>query len=133
METLIPPPSTYPSLLFDPDFGNARSIARSLERLGIDVVTARTSLDALRLAGEKYHRVVIVIADLANKSCLEFLDSVHRAAPRSWLVVANGKVNDELRRIAFRHGADSLVEMPVDIQALAERISAFQARARPLY
>jgi DNA-binding response OmpR family regulator len=133
METLIPPPSTYPSLLFDPDFGSASSIAHSLECLGVDVTIARSSLDALRLVSEKYHRVVIVIADLANESCLAFLDSMHRTAPRSWLVVANPKVDDELKRIAYHHGADALVGMPVDAQGLAERIAAFQARARPLY
>ena len=133
MEPLIPPPSTYPTLLFDPDLENSHSLANSLKRYGIDVRPALNSSDALQSTRGTYHRVVIVVADLANESCLLFLDSVRRATPRSWLVVANGKVDDELRTIAYRHGADALIGTPVDVHLLVERISAFQARARPWY
>ena len=133
MEPLIPRASFFPTLVFDPNIDNARMIAGSLERRGISVHIAGSAPEALRLAKDVYHRAVIVVADLTDEDCLQLLDSMHRAAPRSWLIVANGRVDRELRKLVYRHGADALVETPVDIGALVQRIASFQARSRPIY
>jgi len=64
---------------------------------------------------------------------VRFLDAIHRATPRSWVVVASAIVNETMKKLVYRHGADALVESPVDVPQLAERISSLQARSRPLF
>jgi CheY-like chemotaxis protein len=133
MQLLIPHTGFLPTLVFDPDSENARVLAGQLAARGISVRVASSSTGALRAVKDEYFRVVVVVAELANKDCLLFLDSIHRAAPRSWLIVANTKVNRELTALVYRHGGDALVKAQVDPDDLAIRIASFQATSRPAY
>ena len=51
----------------------------------------------------------------------------------SWLIVSNARVNSALRRAVYRHGGDALLQTPVNVRDLVERISGFQARSRPVW
>lgn len=133
MQPLIPDPGFFPTLVFDPDPERARAIAEQLAGRGISVRVAQSAEDALRAVTQTYFRVLFVVADLANESCLRFLDTMRRTTPRSWLIVANARVDAALRSATYRHGGDALIKAPVDVHDLAERISALQARSRPVW
>jgi DNA-binding response OmpR family regulator len=133
MQPLIPDAGFFPTLVFDPDPASARAIAEQLAGRGISVRVAQSAEDALRSARKTYFRVVFVVADLANEDCLRFLDAMRLGAPTSWLIVSNAHLDSALRRAVYRHGGDALLETPVDICDLVERISGFQSRSRPVW
>jgi DNA-binding response OmpR family regulator len=133
MQPLIPDAGFFPTLVFDSDPGSARTIAEQLAGRGVSVRVAQSPEDALRSIRQTYFRVLFVVADLASEECLRFLDAMRRTTPRSWLIVSNARVDTALRGVAYRHGGDALVEAPVDVHDLAERISGFQARSRPVW
>jgi DNA-binding response OmpR family regulator len=133
MQPLIPDAGFFPTLVFDPDPESARTIAEQLAGRGVSVRVAQSPKDALRSIRQTYFRVLFVVADLANEECLRFLDAMRRMAPTSWLIVSNARVDETLRGVTYRHGADALVEAPVDVHDLVERISGFQARSRPIW
>ncbi len=133
MQPLIPDAGFFPTLVFDPDPERARTIAEQLAGRGISVRVAQSAEDALQSTKQTYFRVVFVGADLASEDCLRFLDAMRLAAPTSWLIVSNARVDSALRRAVYRHGGDALLETPVNVCDLVERISGFQARSRPIW
>jgi DNA-binding response OmpR family regulator len=133
MQSLIPDAGFFPTLVFDPDPESARTIAEQLAGRGISVRVAQSAEDALQSSRQTYFRVVFVVADLASEDCLRFLDAMRLAAPTSWLIVSNARVDSALRRVVYRHGGDALLETPVNVCDLVERISGFQARSRPIW
>jgi DNA-binding response OmpR family regulator len=133
MEPLIPRPSFFPTLLFDPNVENACAIAARLTMHRISVRVAHSAADALESINDRYFRVIFVVADLHDRQCLRFLDSVHCAAPRSWLIVADECIDRDAEALVYRHGGDALVGTPVDVHELVDRIASFQAASRPLY
>jgi DNA-binding response OmpR family regulator len=133
MEPLIPRPSFLPTLVFDPNVENACAIAARLTTHRISVRVAHSAADALESISDRYFRVIFVVASLKDQQCLRFLDSVHRAAPRSWLVIANECVDRDTAMLVYQHGGDALVRTPVDVHDLANRIASLQAASRPLY
>jgi DNA-binding response OmpR family regulator len=132
MQPLIPDAGFFPTLVFDPDPDNARTIAAQLAGQRVSVRVVHSAEEALQSASRMYFRVLFVVADLNNKACLRFLNELHRTTPRSWLIVSNAHADKTLESIVYRHGGDALVKSPVDIHDLVERISCFQARSRPL-
>ena len=133
MQSLIPDAGLFPTLVFDPDPENARAIAEQLSGQGISVRVAQSAADVLQSVRRSYFRVLFVAADLGNEECLRFLDAVRRTTPRSWLIVSNARVDRPSRMIVYRHGGDVLVEAPVDIHDLVERIAGLRVRSRPFY
>lgn len=133
MQPLIPDPGLFPSLVFDPDIESAGQIAGHLAKQGFSTQVALSAHDALLVVKQTYFRVLVVVADLNSNDCLRFLDAMHRATPRSWLIVANAHVDQTLQNLVYRHGGDALIEAPIDVQVLSERIALMQARSRPLY
>lgn len=133
MQPLIPRVGLFPTLVFDPDIEGAARIASALEARQFSTAVAWDAHDALRFVKRTHFRVVVVVADLGNEDCRRFLRSIHRATPRSWLIVASAYVDRTLQTLVYEHGGDALVGMPVDIPELAERISILQIRSRPLY
>src|ERR1700752_2270819 len=133
MEPRISSAGFFPTLLFDPNIENACAIAAQLAMHRIPVRVAHSAADALEAIIESYFRLIFVVADLRDEQCLHFLDCVHRAAPRSWLVVGHECVNQEATTLVYQHGGDALVRTPVDVHDLADRIGSFQTVSRPLY
>jgi len=133
MQSLIPDAGLFPTLVFDPNPENARAIAEQLSRQRISVRVAQSAADVLQSVRRSHFRVLFVAADLGNEECLRFLDAVRRTTPRSWLIVSNARVDRPSRMIVYRHGGDVLVEAPVDIHDLVERIAGLRVRSRPFY
>jgi DNA-binding response OmpR family regulator len=133
MPPLIPDAGLFPTLIFDPDIVGAQQLSAKLEELRFSTHVALSARDALQSVKHTHFPVVVVVADLAVEDCARFLAAVHRATPRSWLVVANACVDEVLRKLVYRLGGDALIETPVDVLRLAERIALMQVRSRPLY
>ena len=121
----------FPTLLFDPEMAPAGQLAARLQEHHIHVAVTLSAEDALQSAKGGHFRVLVVAADAGNRDSLRFLHTLRRAAPRSWLVVMNPKIDRITEALLRRHGADAVVRAPVDIEELARRISLLQVRLRP--
>jgi DNA-binding response OmpR family regulator len=122
----------FPVLVFDPNFECGGHIAAELEKQGWTTCVAANAEDALRFVHRTYYRVVVVVGDLASDDCLGFLDALRRAAPRSWLIVENARVDEILEQCVHRHGGDALIDVSVAVEELARRISLLQVKSRPM-
>src|SRR5713226_1901834 len=77
-----------PVLLLDPQTESAAALAAYLEANGFPTRIERTGAGAQSAIKEAYFATLIVIADLDDQACLEWLEALRRIASRSWMIVA---------------------------------------------
>ena len=122
-----------PVLLLDPRMGHAAELALQLELHGFPT-HIEASAGAAHAAVEHAHfATLIVIADLHDAVGLDWLDDLRRTAPRSWMIVASPLCDRKACNLVYRHGGDACITVPVSIDDLIRRLTAFQLRARPLF
>ena len=125
--------SQEPILLLDPEMNSAAELATRLELNGFPTRIERTGAGALAAIEDTYFATLIVVADLDDNACLDWLTDLRRAALRSWLIVVSPRCDAKTCNLIYRHGGDACVTAPVSIDDLTSRLTAFQSRARPLY
>ena len=81
--------SQAPVLLVDPQLDSAAGLAAHLELHGFPTRIENTVAGAQAATKSAYFATLIVIADLDDKACLDWLDELRRAAARSWMVVVS--------------------------------------------
>ena len=133
MRTPLSTAQEFPTLLFDADMARAGQLAARLQECHIQIVVALGADDALRAAKHSQFRVLVVTAKASNRESLDFLATLRRAAPRSWVVTISPKINPTTEALLRRFGADAVVSSPVNVQELARRISLLQVRSRPSF
>jgi DNA-binding response OmpR family regulator len=122
-----------PILLLDPEMDRAAELATRLELSGFSTRIERTRAGAKAAIKDAYFATLIVIADLDDKACLNWLDEMRRDAARSWMIVVCPRCDAKTCNLIYRHGGDACVTAPVSVNELTTRLAAFQSRARPLY
>jgi len=122
-----------PVLLLDPEIDRATKLAAQLELIGFPTRTENTGACALAAIKNEYFATLIVIADLDEKGCLDWLDDLRRAATRVWMIVISSRCDTKSCNLIYRHGGDACLTAPASIDDLTMRLTAFQLRARPLY
>ncbi len=122
-----------PILLLDPEMDSAAELAAHLESNGFPTRIERTGAGAQAAIRGAYFATLIVIANLDDKACLDWLDDLRRAAARSWMIVVSPRCDAKACNLIYRHGGDACVTAPVSVDELTRRLTAFQSRARPLY
>jgi DNA-binding response OmpR family regulator len=122
-----------PVLLLDPETDRAAKLAAQLELIGFPTRTESTGAGAMEAIRDAYFATLIVIADLDDKGCLDWLDDLRRAATRVWMIVISPRCDTKTCDLIYRHGGDACLTAPASIDDLAKRLTAFQSRARPLY
>ena len=122
-----------PVLLLDPEMDRAAKLAAQLELIGFPTRMESTGAGALTAIKDAYFATLIVIADLDDKDCLEWLDDLRRAATRAWIIVITPQCDTKTCNLIYRHGGDACLTAPASIDDLTTRLTAFQSRARPLY
>jgi DNA-binding response OmpR family regulator len=76
---------------------------------------------------------VIVVADIEDNSCIQFIDDLRKATSRSWLIIANKQIDADTLALVHFHGADALIAVPISLSDLVERLKAFQLCSRSLF
>jgi DNA-binding response OmpR family regulator len=79
--------SREPILLLDPEMNSATKLATHLELNGFPTRIERTGARAQAAMRDAHFATLIVIADLDDKACLDWLDDLRRTAARSWIIV----------------------------------------------
>jgi DNA-binding response OmpR family regulator len=122
-----------PVLLLDPEMDRVGKLGAQLEVFGFPIRIEGSGVGALAAIKDTYFATLIVLADLEDKACLDWLDDLRRAAARSWMIVVRPRCDVKACKVIYRHGGDACVRAPATIDELAGRLTAFQSRARPLY
>ena len=122
-----------PVLLLDPEMDRVGKLAAQLEQMGFPIRIEGSGGGALAAIKDTYFATMIVIADLEDKACLDWLDELRRAAARSWMIVVSPQCDMQTCKLIYRHGGDACVRAPATMDQLAGRLTAFQLRGRPLY
>lgn len=122
-----------PILLLDPERDSAAELGARLELNGFPTRIERTGAGALAAIENTYFATLIVVADLDDNACLDWLADLRRAALRSWMVVVGRRCDAKTCSLIYRHGGDACITAPVSIDDLTSRLTAFQWRSRPLY
>jgi DNA-binding response OmpR family regulator len=122
-----------PVLLLDPHVGSAARLATQLALSGFPTRIESTGAGAKLAIEESHFATLIVIADVDDKACLDWLDDLRRTASRSWMIVVSPRCDTKTCNLIYRHGGDACVTAPVSIDDLTQRLAAFQLRSRPLY
>jgi DNA-binding response OmpR family regulator len=122
-----------PVLLLDPDTDRAAKLAAQLELIGFPTRAECSGAGALEAIKDAYFTVLIVVADLDDKDCLDWLDELRRAATRVWMIVISPRCDTNTCDLIYRHGGDACLIAPTSVDDLAKRLTALQSRARPLY
>src|SRR5882762_6194534 len=125
--------SYEPLLLLDPQMDSAVELARHLEWNGFPTCVESSAAAAKAAIEHTYFATLIVIADLDDSACLDWLDDLRRTAARCWIIVVSPLCDAKTCNLIFRHGGDACVTAPVSIDDLTRRLTAFQLRARPVF
>ena len=122
-----------PVLLLDPEMDRAAELAAQLELIGFPTRTESTAAGALEAIKGAYFATFIVIPDLDDKGCLDWLDDLRRAATRVWMIVISPRCDTKTCNLIYRHGGDACLTAPASVDDLTKRLTAFQSRPRPLH
>jgi DNA-binding response OmpR family regulator len=122
-----------PILLLDPGMDSSAELAARLESNGFPTRIERTGAGAQAAIKGSHFATLIVIANLDDKGCLDWLDDLRRVAARSWIIVISPQCDAKTCNLIYRHGGDACVPAPVSVDDLTTRLTAFQSRVRPLY
>ena len=120
-------------MLLDPETDRAAKLAVQLGLIGFPTRAECSGAGALEAIKNAYFATLIVMADLDDKDCLDWLDELRRAARRVWMIVISPRCDTNTCNLIYRHGGDACLAAPVSIDDLTKRLTAFQSRARPLY
>ncbi|HKO24411.1 MAG TPA: response regulator transcription factor [Chloroflexota bacterium] len=101
----------------------------ALVREGLDVRTARTGRDALRVVRAAKPDLIIVDIDIRDESDFRLLPAL-RICSRVPLVVLNTCAHEHEILTAYSEGADDYVVKPINAQVLLSRIKAILRRTR---
>jgi len=125
--------SHVPVLLLDPQMDSAVELARHLELNGFPTRIESSVAAAQAALGRTYFATLIVIADVNNSGCLDWLNELRRTAARCWMIIVSPQCDAKTCNLIYRHGGDACVTAPVSIDDLTRRLTAFQLRARPVF
>jgi DNA-binding response OmpR family regulator len=98
-----------PVLLRDPDMGRATELATQLALKGFATRIASTGASAQSAIKEGHFATLIVIADLDDTACLDWLDDLRRTASRSWMIVVSPRCDTQTCKLIYLHGGDACV------------------------
>ena len=139
-------------LLVEGDHDEAQDLGRTLRgRVGWEVVTAGTLLEAIRVAGEERFDAAVLDTDLPDGSGLDILDFLRIGSPGIRILLLSAKPSEQVAFHALSHGAgdfivkdkhldqelprriDALLDHPASAGALVETLSAVRAYDMPEY
>jgi DNA-binding response OmpR family regulator len=117
-------------LLVEDDADMSRALARALDRRGFAVTTCFDGADALRLARERQHDVMLLDLTLPKIDGLHVLQRLRAEGDTTLVLIltARGSVGDRIA--GLNAGADDYLPKPFDLDELVARIKAMARRRK---
>lgn len=109
-------------LLVDDEEGFLEVMSERLARRGIDVRTATSGPDAIRLAREEQFDAVVLDLAMPGMDGIETLRGLLEVQPRLQVMILSGQATVKAAAEATRLGAVDIFEKPTDIDTLMQRI-----------
>ncbi len=111
-------------LCLDDEPAVLRSLVRQLDGLGMEVYTATTSFEALKLVREHSPTVLLVDFNLGDDSMdgIEFMERAKRMVPDSAMIMLTGFPEGEVPAQALRVGVFSFLVKPCDETTLRSTV-----------
>jgi DNA-binding response OmpR family regulator len=121
-------------LVVDADPAAAASLVARLETAGFEAQAAIDASAACDAAHAKYFQTaVVVFASLFDEQWRHWLPKLRRAAPHTWILVVVDGSTDQMTSQAHGLGADGVLQAPVDVRVLSDRLLALSVRSRPTF
>ena len=115
---------TSPVLIADDDPAMVKSIARSLEAIGIAVQTATSLREAARALRQRPSRVVIADVFLGDGFGYELLEELEGQSDRRPFVLITGRTEWMEENVTHRFGGEVVcLNKPIDIDELIEKVA----------
>jgi DNA-binding NtrC family response regulator len=109
-------------LLVDDDEQFLDVVSRRLKGRGLRVATATSGEEALDAVGDKAFDTVVLDLVMPEMSGIETLRYLKERQPDLQVIMLTGRGDIEVGIEAMKLGAGDLIEKPVDLQVLLERI-----------
>jgi len=109
-------------LLVDDEKEFVEALAMRLETRGLKVDVAGTGEAAVEKVGEKSYDAVVLDLAMPGMDGIETLKRLRELNPDSQVILLTGRATPKKAVEAMKLGALDLLEKPVDIKVLAERI-----------
>ena len=105
-------------LILDDDPVFSATLARSLNRRGMDTTVAHTGEEALRAASETAFDFVTVDLHLVEDSGLQWIAPLRKALPQARMLVLTGYASIVTTVQAIKLGADDYLAKPVNVDSI---------------
>jgi DNA-binding NtrC family response regulator len=115
-------------LLVDDEVEFLEALSERMRARGMEVSTAETARQALKLVGEKSYDAVILDLMMPEMDGLEALKIIKEKNPEIQVILLTGHASLEKGIEAMKLGALDFMEKPAELSTLAEKIKKAQAR-----
>lgn len=127
-------------LLVEPDAAQAYDLGRALEQEGWGVTSARSVMEAIRLAGETRFDAAVLDFDLPDGTGLDLLDFLRVGSPGIRILMLSSGGGEAMALQALSHGAGDILvkgrhleaELPRRTRALLDGVSPVAALVETL-
>ncbi|HUS18649.1 MAG TPA: sigma-54 dependent transcriptional regulator [Terriglobales bacterium] len=110
-------------LIIDSDTGSSRFLGLHLSRRNLEVSSAISGDEALRLFRALTPNVVVLDLGIPGMDALELLERIKQAKPEVPIIVSSSLNDPELIFSASKAGADDYVPKPYDLKELDQRLN----------
>lgn len=118
-------------LLVDDEDLFVQVLSKRLSRRGVDVVSALSGGEALRLLRRGEYDVMVLDLKMEDMSGLEVLRMVRIVAPELPVIMLTGHGSEQAAREGITLGASDYLLKPCDLEVLLEKITKLASRKEP--
>ncbi|MEJ2038462.1 MAG: response regulator [Desulfosarcinaceae bacterium] len=115
-------------LLVDDEEKFLEMMAERMRARGMQVSTAASAAEAVRLAEEQSFDAIILDLKMPEMDGIEVLKMLKKKSPDSQVILLTGHATVEKGIEAMKLGAMDFLEKPADLNALTEKIKEAQAQ-----
>ena len=115
-------------LLVDDEEDFLEVLAERMTNRGIEVATATSATEAIRIAGEESFDAIIVDLMMPEMDGLEALKLIKEEKPESQVILLTGHATIDKGIEAMKLGAVDFLEKPADLSQLTEKIKKAHAK-----
>lgn len=118
-------------LILDDDLVFSTTLARSLNRRGLDTTVVHSGEEALRVAEQTAFDFVTVDLHLAEDSGLQWIAPLRKALPHSRILVLTGYASIVTTVQAIKLGADDYLAKPVNVDSILSALKYSNSENAP--
>ena len=111
-------------LLVDDEPGTLDALGEILEECGYAVVSAWDGEDAVAIADLYQPDVLLTDQTLGTIDGVTTIERIREECPRAKTILMSGHISVRTRERAVKHAVDHIIEKPVSIPDLLERMAA---------